>query len=213
MHVIPNFQRFHSNANILWILHHMCSLSSIFNFTNSSKPLSVFWTYNLHIVPHSPNISLHAHTFTGITRNIRYYSHMPQRLVTGSLGTFMYSPLHFLSTPDTLVHISEYFYCAKWCTGTYSGIHPLPSIWPLCSHILEFRFYLRSITKHSHSLSPFSKYIGAFSPLIYSFTSFTFLSFSFYYLHVSCFGSLCFHSCLSYSYFQIFSNICTLMYL
>jgi len=190
----------------------MCSLLSIFDFTNSSKPLSVFWTYNLHVVPHSPNISLHAHTFTRITHNIRYYSHMPQRLVTGSSGTFMYSPLHFLSTPDTLVHISEYFYCVKQCTGTYSGIHPLPSILPLCSHILEFRFYLRSIAKHSHPLSPFSELIGTYLFLIH----FLFISFSFrisltFFLFLSCFMFQIFVF-LFQSFIFLFSNISEYLY-
>ena len=71
------------------------------------------------------------------TPNIRYYTHMPCRPFIGSSRTFRYSPFHFLSTPDALVHISEDFYCAKLCTGTHSGIYPFPSIWPLCLQPFE----------------------------------------------------------------------------
>jgi len=167
--------------------------------------------YNLHVVLHSLNISLHTHSFMGITHNIRYYSHMPRRLVTGSSGTFMYSPLHFLSTPDTLVHISEYFYCAKQCTGTYSGIHPLPSIRPLCLHLLEFSIYLRSITKHSHPLSPFSELIGTYLFLIH----FLFISFSFHislaFLFLLCFMFQIFVF-LFQSFIFLFLNISEYLY-
>jgi len=155
-----------------------------------------------------------------LTLNIQYYSYTPCRLVTGSSGTFGPSSFHFLSTPDALVHISEYFYCARTHTGMHPGIYPLPSIWPLCLHLLMFSITFRSIIKHSYFWPPYSKLIGTYMSLIYSsfisflfLSPFAFLSFSSDFLHVSCFGCLHFCSYLSYFFFRIFSNICTLMYL
>jgi hypothetical protein len=82
----------------------------------------VFLTFQVHYTT-SPNIIPFRST---LTPNIHLYSHTSRRLLIGSSRTFAYSPFHFLSTPDTLVRISEDFYCAKLCTGTYSGIHPVP---------------------------------------------------------------------------------------
>ena len=78
-----------------------------------------------------------SHFRSMLSLNIRYYSHTPHRPFIGSSRTFGYSPFHFLSTPDALVHISEDFYCAKLCTGTHSGIYPFPSIRPLCLQPFE----------------------------------------------------------------------------
>jgi hypothetical protein len=82
----------------------------------------VFLTFQVHYTM-SPNIIPFRST---LTPNIHLYSHTSRRPLIGSSRTFAYSPFHFLSTPDTLVRISEDFYCAKLCTGTYSGIHPVP---------------------------------------------------------------------------------------
>jgi len=150
------------------------------------------------------------------TPNIQYYSHMPCRPFIGSSRTFGHWLTHFPSVPNTLVHISEYFYCAKLCTGTYSSIHPLPSIWPLHSHLLKVSISLRSIIDHSAPLFPFSKSIVTYSSLIYSFlflSLFVFLSLSSHFLHVSCFGSLSFYSYLLHFLFRLFSSICMFMYL
>jgi hypothetical protein len=82
----------------------------------------VFLTFQVHYTT-SPNIIPFR---SMLTPNIHLYSHTSRRPLIGSSRTFAYSPFHFLSTPDTLVRISEDFYCAKLCTGTYSGIHPVP---------------------------------------------------------------------------------------
>ena len=129
-----------------------------------------------------------------LTLNIQYYSYMPCRLVTGSSGTFGPSSFCFLSTPDTLVHISEYFYCARKHTGMHSGIYPLPSIWPLCLHLLKSSITFRSIIKHSYYWPPHSKLIGTYMSLIYS----SFISFYFFLLS-------CFSHFSSHFMFQIFT--------
>jgi len=154
------------------------------------------------------------------TLNIWYYSHTPHRPFIGSSRTFGHWLTHFPSVPNTLVHISEYFYCAKLCTGTYSSIHPLPSIQPLRSHLSKISISLESIIDHSTPSFPFSKSIGTYSSLIYSFlflflflSPFVFLSLSSRFLHVSCFGSLSFYSYLLHFLFRLFSSICMFMYL
>jgi hypothetical protein len=137
--------------------------------------------------------------------------------ITGSSGTFAYSPFHFLGTQDMLACISEQFYCTMICIGTHSGIHPL---WPLYLHILKFSLHFGSIVKHTTSSSPFSESIGTYLSLIDFFhfpflflSPFAFLLLSSRFFCVSCFGALYVCSYLSCYYFPIFSNICTLMYL
>jgi len=222
---------------------HVCHLRRFYYvFTHhASLHLQIFDTSYPHATTHLKNLRRHAYKYpiafpklqvhhptslniiptqSSLAPNIWYYSHTPRRPFIGSSRTFGYSPFHFLSTPDTLVHISEDFYCMKLCTGTHSGIYPFPSIRPLCSHLLKFSITFRSVAKHSHHLSPFSELIGTYSSLIYSFlflflflSPFIFLSFSSHFLHVSCFGSLSFYSYLLHFRFRIFSNICTPMYL
>jgi len=90
----------------------------------------------------------------------------------------------------------------------HSSIYPLPSIQPLCLHLLKFSITFGSIIKHSYFWPPYSKLIGTYMSLIYSsfisflfLSPFMFLSFSSYFLHISCFGSLHFCCYLSYSFF------------
>ena len=124
--------------------------------------------------------------------NIWYYSYTPCRPLMESSRTFGHRLLRFPSIPNTLIRISEDFYCAKLCTGTYSGIHPLPSIRPLHSHLLKLSISLGSIINHSPPSPPFSESIGACSPLhLFLFHS-QFISFSFrfsliFFLLSSCF--------------------------
>jgi hypothetical protein len=172
----------------------------------------------------SPKHHVHRHTSPNIiparhmlSPNIRYNSYTPRRLLTGSSRTFAHSPFNFLSTPDMMVRISESFYCAKICTGTHSGIHPL---WHLYSHCLKFSLDFGSIVKHTTSSPPFlnslvptcSSLISFIFPFLF-LSPFAFLSISFtsFVFHVSdlCPFILIFHITL----FRIFSNICTLMYL
>ena len=187
---------------------------------NIHKTFAELWTiipslshHFRHTVPCLWIFILHEAHFTP---NIRYYSHIPCRLFIGSSRTFRHRLTHFPSVPNTLVDISEHFYCTKLCTGTYSGIHPPPSIQPLCSHLLKVSISLRSIIDHSTPLFPFSESIGTYSSLIYSFlflSPFVFLLLSSHFLHVSCFGSLSFYSYLLHFLFRLFSSICMFMYL
>jgi len=171
---IPSCTHFHGNyPNIRHYLHMhyktftelqtiIPSLSHHFRHT-----VPCLWIF----IPHKAHFTL----------DIWYYSHTPCRPFIGSSRTFRHRLTHFPSVPNTLVHISEYFYCVKLCTGTYSSIHPLPSIQPLHSHLLKVSISLRSIIDHSTPSFPFSKSIGTYSSLIYSFlflSPFIFLSLS-----------------------------------
>jgi len=111
-----------------------------YKYPITSSKLQVHHPTSLNILPFQSTL----------TPNIRYYSHTPYRLLIGSSKTFGYSPFHFLSTPDALVHISEDFYCARTHTGMHSGIYPLPSLRPLCLHLLKFSITFGSVAKHSH---------------------------------------------------------------
>jgi hypothetical protein len=80
--------------------------------TNISPTTSPKHHVHRHI---SPNIIPPQHM---LSPNIQYNSYTPRRLLTGSSRTFAHSPFDFLSTLDTMVRISESFYCTKICTGT-----------------------------------------------------------------------------------------------
>jgi hypothetical protein len=119
----------------------------------------------------SPRIT-HIHTFE--------YSILvahTMQTTTGSSITFGNSPFNFLSTPDTMVCISESFYCTKICTGTHSGIHPLQHLY---SHCLKFSLDFRSIVKHTTSSPPFFEFIGTYLFLIDFFYLSVFISISFH---------------------------------
>jgi hypothetical protein len=142
---------------------------------------------------------------------------MPHRLLKKSSRTFAHSPFNFLSTPDTMVCISESFYCAKIRTGTHSGIHPL---WHLYSHCLKFSLDFGSIVKHTTSSPPFSEFIGTYLFLIDFFYLSVFISISFciplnFFLLPLCFMFRTFVlSFLSFrfpffEYFRIFVHSCT----
>jgi hypothetical protein len=109
------------------------------------------------------------------------FTHTTQT-TTGSSTTFAHSPFCLLSTPDTMVHISESFYYAQIHTGTHSGIYPFPSFSLFISHHLKFSLDFRSIVKHTTSSPPFSKFNGTYSFLIdfFYFSFFIFIS-----LHIS----------------------------
>jgi len=135
----------------LRILYHvsMHQASTHFQIFNTSYPHATTLSKNLrgYAYPYPiafPKLQVHHPTSLNIlpfqsmlTPNIWYYSHTPCRLLIGSSKTFGPSSFYFLSTPDTLVHISEDFYCAKLCTGTHSSIYPFPSIQPLCLQPFE----------------------------------------------------------------------------
>jgi len=165
----------------------------------------------------SPNISLHEAHLLQIFSIIHtcHVDRLQDHQEPSDLPPFASSALQ-----TWLVHITEDSYCARTHTGMHSGIYPLPTIQPLCFHLLKFSITFRSIVKHSYFWPPYSQLIGTYMSLIYSsfisflfLSPFVFLSFTSYFLCVSCFRSLHFCSYLSHFFFRIFANICTLMYL
>jgi len=104
-------------------------------------------------------------------------------------------------------------------TGMHSSIYPLPSIQPLCLHLLKFSITFGSIVKHSYFWPSCSESIGTCSSLVDSFLFpfyfFLLLNFSHFLLllftfHVSnlCILASVFHVSFS-KYFQIFIHSCT----
>ena len=83
--------------------------------------------FQVHCIAY-PNIFLHEST---CTLNIQYYPCTAHRIFATPLETFGHQFTWFCSTPNTLIHISEYFYCTRTCIHAFSSLHSSPSIWHL----------------------------------------------------------------------------------
>ena len=93
--------------------------------------------------------SMHQHTFEFHTHHAKFSPNL-HKYTTHHLGIYSTLYSHHPKIP-------EHLYCKRSCTGTWSSIHLLPSIWPFCSQPLMFSTNFRSIAKDSYSPPPFSE--------------------------------------------------------
>ena len=80
--------------------------------------------FQVHYIAY-PNVFLHESTRTP---NIWYYPRTARRIFATSLEAFENQFTLFLSIPNTLIHISEYFYCTRMRIHAFSNLHSSLSI-------------------------------------------------------------------------------------
>ena len=85
--------------------------------------------FQVHYIA-SLNVFLHESTHTP---NIRYYACMARRIFAIPSETFGHQFIQLYSIPNTLICISEYFYCTRTCIQAFSSLHSSPSIQHLLS--------------------------------------------------------------------------------
>ena len=107
---------------------HVLHVARTFAHTQTHIP-SYPIKFQVHYITY-PNIFLHKSTHMP---NTQYYPCTACRIFATPSETFGHNFIRLYSIPNTLIHISEYFYCTRTCIHAFSSLHSSPSIRHLLS--------------------------------------------------------------------------------